>query len=85
MPLPRLGLALSYASRQWNRSASVIGIVTVAVALVAAVLTSFEQLRSHFIGPASKQGLVDATVTSLTGDIDPALADVLVASPGRRD
>lgn len=47
--LPRLGLALGYASRQWNRSASVIGIVTVAVALVAAVLTGSGQLRSHFV------------------------------------
>ena len=79
--LPRLGLALGYASRQWSRSASVIGIVTAAVALVAAVPTGFEQLRSHFVDAASKQGLVDATVTSLTGDIDPALADTVDAAP----
>lgn len=82
VPLPRLGLALGYASRQWNRSASVIGIVTVAVALVAAVLTGSEQLRSHFVDAAGKEGLVDATVTSLTGDIDPTLANVLAATPG---
>lgn len=82
VPLPRLGLALGYASRQWNRSASVIGIVTVAVALVAAVLTGSEHLRSHFVDAAGKEGLVDATVTSLTGDIDSTLADVLAATPG---
>ncbi|SDR82721.1 FtsX-like permease family protein [Corynebacterium timonense] len=52
------------------------------VALVAAVLTGSEQLRSHFVGVASKQGLIDATVTSLTGAIDPALADALAAAPG---
>ena len=82
VPLPRLGLALGYASRQWNRSASVIGIVTVAGALVAAALTGSQQLRSHFVDAASEQGLVDATVTSLTGDIDPTLADALAATPG---
>lgn len=59
-----------------------IGIVTVAVALVAAVLTGSGHLRSHFVDAASKQGLVDATVTSLTGDIDPTLADALAATPG---
>lgn len=74
LPLPRVGLALGYGSRQWNRSASVIGIVTVAVALVAAVTTGSAQLRSHFVAVAGQQGLIDATVTSLTGDIDPALA-----------
>mgnify|MGYP006902694344 FL=1 len=80
VPLPRLGLALGYASRQWNRS--VIGIVMVAVALVAAVLTGSVHLRSHFVDAAGKEGLVDATVTSLTGDIDPTLADALAATPG---
>ncbi|WP_308240001.1 MULTISPECIES: FtsX-like permease family protein [Corynebacterium] len=80
--LPPLGLALGYTSRQWNRSASVIGIVTVAVALVAAVLTGSEQPRSHFVDAASKQGLVDATVTSLPGDIAPTLADAQAATPG---
>lgn len=82
VPLARLGLALGYASRQWNRS--VIGIVMVAVALVAAVLTGSEHLRSHFVDAAGKEGLVDTTVASLTGDIDPALADALAATPGCR-
>lgn len=79
VPLPRLGLALGYASRQWNRSASVIGIVTVAVALVAAVLTGSEHLRSHFVDATGKEGLVGATVTSLTGDIDPACTPIEAA------
>ena len=82
VPLPRLGLALGYASRQWTRSAAVIGIVTVAVALVGAVTTGSAALRSHFTDVASSQGTIDVGITSLTGDIDPQLVEDLRAAPG---
>lgn len=82
VPLPRLGLALGYASRQWPRSAAVIGIVTVAVALVGAVTSGSTMLRSHFTDVASKQGSIDVAITSLTGEVDQALVDELRATPG---
>lgn len=82
VPLPRLGLALGYASRQWTRSAAVIGIVTVAVALVGAVTSGSTMLRSHFTDVASKQGTIDIAITSLVGDIDEALVDNLRTTPG---
>lgn len=80
--LPRFGLALGYAARQWSRSAAVIGIVVAAVALVSAVLAGSAQLRAHFVNVAEGQGVVDVGVTSLTGDVEPSLVDALSAVPG---
>lgn len=82
VPSARLGLALGYASRQWARSAAIIGIVTVAVALVAAVHTGSTLLRNHFTDVASRQGAVDVTVTSLSGLVDADLVAQLRAAPG---
>ena len=82
VPSARLGLALGYASRQWARSAAIIGIVTVAVALVAAVHTGSTSLRNHFTDVASRQGAVDVTVTSLSGLVESDLVAQLRAAPG---